>query len=59
MLGTLAGPDVAEGVAQALGEPSSEGKVYELGGPDIYTERALVKLVLQQLGSKRMLVPVP
>jgi NADH dehydrogenase len=51
--------DVAEAVAQALGEPSSEGKVYELGGPDIYTYWALVKLVLQQLGSRRMLMPVP
>jgi NADH dehydrogenase len=51
--------DVAEAVARALNESSFEGMVYELGGPDIYTYQALVKLVLQQLGIRRVLVPVP
>ena len=51
--------DVAEAVARALDEPSSKGKVYELGGPEIYTYRALVKLVLKHIGKRRALLPVP
>lgn len=51
--------DVAEAVARALEEPSSKGRIYELGGPQIYTYRGLVDLVLRHTGRKRPLVPVP
>jgi NADH dehydrogenase len=50
--------DVAEAVAQTLDEPLSEGKRYELGGPDVYTYRELVELVLRRCGSSRVLLPV-
>ena len=32
--------DVAEAVARALATPAAEGKVYELGGPRVYTYKA-------------------
>ena len=51
--------DVAEAVARALATPAAQGRVYELGGPRIYTYQELVRLVLAQIGRKRLLVPIP
>jgi uncharacterized protein YbjT (DUF2867 family) len=51
--------DVAEAVARALGTEAASSKIYELGGPRAYTYRALLQLPLQQLGRKRLLMPVP
>jgi uncharacterized protein YbjT (DUF2867 family) len=51
--------DVAEAVARALAIPAAEGKVYELGGPRVYTYKALVQLLLTQIGRKRLLLPFP
>jgi NADH dehydrogenase len=51
--------DVAEAVAKVLAEPLSPGLVYELGGPETYTYRALLRLMLRQLKRRRLLLPVP
>jgi uncharacterized protein YbjT (DUF2867 family) len=51
--------DVAEAVAKVLTTPAARGQVYELGGPRIYTYKALVQLVLAQIARKRLLLPVP
>lgn len=51
--------DVAEAVARALTTEAAQGKTYELGGPRAYTYKALLQLVLEQLGRKRLLMPVP
>jgi NADH dehydrogenase len=51
--------DVAEAVAKALATEAAKGKIYELGGPRAYTYKAVLQLVLQQLGRKRLLMPVP
>ena len=51
--------DVAEAVARALATEAATGKIYELGGPRAYTYKALLQLLLQQLGRKRLLMPVP
>lgn len=51
--------DVAEAVARALATTAAEGKVYELGGPSVYTYKALVQLALAQIGRKRLLLPFP
>ena len=40
--------DVAEATLRALQHPAAAGEVYELGGPQIYSYRALIELVLQQ-----------
>ncbi len=51
--------NVAEACVRVLANPSTIGKVYELGGPEVYTYRALVQLVLKQVDRRRILVPVP
>jgi uncharacterized protein YbjT (DUF2867 family) len=51
--------DVAEAVAQALAAPVTKGQVYELGGRRVYTYKALLQLVLAQIGRRRLLLPVP
>jgi uncharacterized protein YbjT (DUF2867 family) len=51
--------DVAQAALRVLTTPSSQGKIYELGGPQIYRYRDLIKLVLKETGRSRILVPVP
>ncbi len=51
--------DVAEAVARALTTEAAQGKIYELGGPNAYTYKALLQLLLRQLGRRRLLMPVP
>ncbi len=51
--------DVAAAVAAILKEPASAGRVYELGGPTIYSMRELEELVLREIGRQRPLVSLP
>ncbi len=51
--------NVAEACVRVLANPSTEGKVYEFGGPRVYTYKALVRLVLKRVDRRRILVPVP
>ncbi len=51
--------DVAEACARALADPETAGKVYELGGPGVYTYADLLRLVIERTGRNRLLLPVP
>ncbi len=51
--------DVAEAVLRALRHPEAPGKTYELGGPDIYSYRALIELILARAKRRCLLLPVP
>ena len=51
--------DVAAAVAGALADPAAAGGLYELGGPAVYSFKALMQLVLRETGRKALLVPVP
>jgi uncharacterized protein YbjT (DUF2867 family) len=51
--------DVARAVAKALTKEDAKGRIYELGGPRAYSYKALLQLVLQQFGRKRLLMAVP
>ena len=51
--------DVAKACVKAIDDPAAAGKVYELGGPKIYTYRELIELVLRHEGRKRPLLTVP
>ena len=60
--------DVVEAVAIGLGfrkMPKAgkvtpvEGAIFELGGPDVFTFRELMKITLDAIGRRRLLVPVP
>lgn len=51
--------DVAEAVRRALERPEARGRIYELGGPKIYTFKEILEIVLAETGRRRLLVPVP
>ena len=51
--------DVAQACVRVLADPSTRGKAYELGGPRVYTYKALLRLVLKQIDRRRLLVPFP
>jgi NADH dehydrogenase len=51
--------DIADAVCAALEKPDAKGRVFELGGPRIYTFRQLLEFVLHETGHRRILVPVP
>lgn len=51
--------DVADAVCAALERPDAQGKVFELGGPRIYTFRQILEFILRETGHRRILVPVP
>ena len=51
--------NVAEACVRVLANPSTKGKIYELGGPRVYTYKTLVQLVLKQVDRRRILAPVP
>lgn len=51
--------DVAEAVYRSLAQPSMQGNVFELGGPDIYSFRELLGLILAMTGKRRFLVTLP
>lgn len=51
--------DVAEAIRRVLADPASAGKTYELGGPQVFTYREIMELVLRYTGRHRGLVPYP
>ncbi len=51
--------DVASAVMAALANPATQGRIYELGGPKIYTFRALLEWILHETGRRRPLLPIP
>ncbi len=57
--------DVASAIMAGLGfsngklPKSGKGKIYELGGPDIYSFRQLMEMTLTHIQRRRLLVPVP
>lgn len=51
--------DVAQAAMAALGRPEARGRRYELGGPEIYTMRQILELILARTGRRRRLVELP
>ena len=51
--------DVAEACAKVLADPSTRGRIYELGGPRVYAYEDLVRLVIEGIDRRTALVPVP
>lgn len=51
--------DVAAVVAKAASSPAAEGLTYELGGPAVYSFKALMELILRETGRNRVLAPIP
>jgi NADH dehydrogenase len=51
--------DVAAALAAALARPEAQGKIYELGGPSIYTMKQLLQFITTEIDRPRMLLPIP
>ncbi len=51
--------DVAEAIMVCLKKTAAEGKTYELGGPKVYSFKAIMELMLAETERKRLLVPMP
>ena len=51
--------DVAAAIVAALAEKTAQGKIYELGGPTVYSFKTLMELMLQTTGQRRLLLPLP
>jgi NADH dehydrogenase len=51
--------DVADAVMAALTRPEAPGRVYQLGGPRIYTFRELMELMLREMRRRRALISIP
>ena len=51
--------DVAEAIAKVLELNNSEPKIYELGGPENYSFKELMEILLLEIKKKRFLIPIP
>jgi uncharacterized protein YbjT (DUF2867 family) len=51
--------DVAQAILRAVELPEARGRTYELGGPSVYSFKALMQVLLHETGRKRLLVPIP
>jgi NADH dehydrogenase len=51
--------DVADALLRLVEDPATAGKTYELGGPRVLSFRALMELLLHEIGRRRLLLPMP
>ena len=51
--------DVADAAVHCIDDPATAGRTYELGGPKVYSMRALMELMLAELHRKRLLIDLP
>jgi NADH dehydrogenase len=51
--------DVGAAIAAALKSDEAAGRTYELGGPGVYTFKALMEMLLRETGKRRILAPIP
>lgn len=51
--------DVAAAVAAICAAPKTAGATFELGGPQVYSFRELMEIMLKEIGRRRILVPIP
>jgi NADH dehydrogenase len=51
--------DVAKSIVKSLELNNLEPKIYELGGPENYSFKELMEILLNEIKKKRFLVPIP
>jgi NADH dehydrogenase len=51
--------DVAKAIVRALELNNSEPKIYELGGPENYSFKELIEILLTEIKKKRFLISIP
>ncbi len=51
--------DVAAAIAQCVADPATAGQTFELGGPGVYSFEALMRLILDVIERRPLLLPIP
>jgi uncharacterized protein YbjT (DUF2867 family) len=51
--------DVADAVVEGIEDEATRGKIYELGGPRVYSFVEIMRLVMAETGRSRLILPVP
>ena len=51
--------DIAKSIVAILEKEEINNNIFELGGPQIFTFKELMKILLKQIKKKRFLVPIP
>jgi NADH dehydrogenase len=51
--------DVAQAIAKAVDGEARPGTTYELGGPEVLSFKEILECLLQVIGRKRLLLPLP
>ena len=51
--------DVGQALARIVTRAESAGQTYELGGPGVFTFKALLEMLLAEIGQRRILAPLP
>jgi uncharacterized protein YbjT (DUF2867 family) len=51
--------DMTAGLLELLKRSDTAGKTYEFGGPQVYSFKALLELLLTALNRQRVLIPIP
>jgi NADH dehydrogenase len=51
--------DVGSAIVAALGQETAAGRTFELGGPGVYSFKALMELLCRETMHHRLLLPVP
>ena len=51
--------DMTAGLLELLKHPETAGKTYEFGGPQVYSFKVLLELLLTALNRQRILIPIP
>ena len=55
----IAVTDTAKAVVEVLEKEEINNNIFELGGPQIFTFKELMKILLKEINKKRFLVPIP
>ncbi|MFM8490521.1 MAG: complex I NDUFA9 subunit family protein [Candidatus Methylopumilus sp.] len=50
--------DVSKIITKSLWDKKTYGKVYELGGPDVYSLKEIIKLIIKSEKLKRLIIPL-
>jgi len=51
--------DVAEAIARSVARPDAAGRTFELGGPEVWSFKDILKYILRETGRMRLLAPLP
>ena len=51
--------DVGAAIASTIKMDQTAGRTFELGGPGVYTFKALMEMILRETGHRRLLLPLP